>query len=539
VLIAGGLSGIQDYVLDVASEGGGQARRLRARSFFVQALAEAALVRVLRAAPGMAVRLCAAGKFVLDGPALTSEALTRVEQERREAGAWLFRETAGGLRFSLALSDGNGTPVAAYQDLLARLQREKLRPWQADAAPDGRWDPARLVLPPLDSPCAVCKRAPAEHAETDPDGVLRKVCTRCREDYELGRALPLAKWLVLRPEGSHFHVAGLDLDIQDRATPAVANDALAIANLKAPGEVPSRLPDNCMNISRYLAAYIPRDAQGSPIEFEHLAEKASGDHLLGVLKADGDHMGVHFGKALENEGWDGIAKASQALDGFFAGRLEREMSATKSPWANLYTVFSGGDDLLLMGPWNVVLDFAGHVHGLFQQQFGSRGLTFSAGIAFIKPRRPIKAAVEQAEHLLHVAKDAGRDRVATLGQIWEWKAHGEVLKLGKRLVEWTTSGAIQRGWIHTLLELALLRLDTAQPAHERLRATSRLAYHVARNWPKPDDRNQNKALARRWSDDLVKDFDQLDQASSLATRYLPAVLRYAQMATRGSDQTKD
>jgi CRISPR-associated protein (TIGR02710 family) len=48
MLILGALSGIQKYIFDVPEAGGGQARRLRGRSFFVQVLAEAAMLRLLR-----------------------------------------------------------------------------------------------------------------------------------------------------------------------------------------------------------------------------------------------------------------------------------------------------------------------------------------------------------------------------------------------------------------------------------------------------------------------------------------------------------
>ncbi len=48
MIILGDISGIQTYLFDVAEAGGGQARRLRARSFYIQLLAEAAALRVLQ-----------------------------------------------------------------------------------------------------------------------------------------------------------------------------------------------------------------------------------------------------------------------------------------------------------------------------------------------------------------------------------------------------------------------------------------------------------------------------------------------------------
>lgn len=49
MIIFGDISGIQAFVFDVAEEGGGQAQRLRARSFMFQLIAEVATIRILNA----------------------------------------------------------------------------------------------------------------------------------------------------------------------------------------------------------------------------------------------------------------------------------------------------------------------------------------------------------------------------------------------------------------------------------------------------------------------------------------------------------
>ena len=71
MIILGDVSGIQRYLFDVSETGGGQARRLRARSFLVQLLVDCAALRVL---DSMGWSLGAshflfsgAGKFILQG----------------------------------------------------------------------------------------------------------------------------------------------------------------------------------------------------------------------------------------------------------------------------------------------------------------------------------------------------------------------------------------------------------------------------------------------------------------------------------------
>ena len=74
MIVLGDISGIQNYVFDVAEEGGGQAQRLRARSFFVQLLAETAALRMLRAhgirqklAHTHRYQVTEAGRLILNG----------------------------------------------------------------------------------------------------------------------------------------------------------------------------------------------------------------------------------------------------------------------------------------------------------------------------------------------------------------------------------------------------------------------------------------------------------------------------------------
>jgi CRISPR/Cas system-associated protein Cas10 (large subunit of type III CRISPR-Cas system) len=49
MIMLGDISGIQGFVFDFAEEGGGQAQRLRARSFMVQLIAKVASIRILNA----------------------------------------------------------------------------------------------------------------------------------------------------------------------------------------------------------------------------------------------------------------------------------------------------------------------------------------------------------------------------------------------------------------------------------------------------------------------------------------------------------
>jgi CRISPR-associated protein Csm1 len=164
MIVLGDVSGIQRYLFDVAETGGGQARRLRARSFLVQALVECAALRVLDSMnwspPAAHFLFSGAGKFILRGSGDPDGIDRAFEELNRE----LLHESFGELRLALGIGIG-GSDVADYRQAQVGLQRAKAAPWK----PTKEWEPGRLVLRPLNTPCPLCRRAPATEDETDPD----------------------------------------------------------------------------------------------------------------------------------------------------------------------------------------------------------------------------------------------------------------------------------------------------------------------------------------------------------------------------------
>jgi CRISPR-associated protein Csm1 len=523
MIILGDISGIQNYLFDVAEEGGGQAQRLRARSFFVQLLAETAAVRVLRAVgwplSPTHLLLSGAGKFLLRGSS-SPEAAGLLSREQQTINEWLVRVTRGELRLTLAWDDSAGPDAAAYVAAQRTLQRAKARPWgpiQGDT-----WEAARLVLAPLGTPCSLCRHAPAEEDETDRDtGEKRRVCRTCAANRDLGQRLPRARWLLIRDtvQSAEFEMLGLGVTVSNEARASVGADVLAVANLRDPETRPPECPPDKF-LPRRLMAHVPVNEEGSPVWFTELAQRAQGDRLLAVLKADADSLGVRFEKLLQSSGLEAVAGFSDELDTFFAGRLRDEIVNDRSGrWRSIYTIFAGGDDLVMVGPWDVMLDFAGRLHELFYETFGSQGLTISAGLALIKPKRPIKAAVAEVERLLEQAKtekapgaSEQKDQFAAFGQLWKWGDHAAIIRQARQLTAWVSSGKMERGWLHTLLELA----ESRDPL-----ASSRLAYHVARNYRDKEVRSWGKNLSERFGNKTWPE-----------VRYLPAVIRFALTATR-------
>jgi CRISPR-associated protein Csm1 len=521
MIVLGDISGIQNYVFDVAEDGGGQAQRLRARSFFVQLIAEAVVLRVRRALgwPLDSILLSGAGKFLLHWPD-QPEAEECLAAEQYAINAWLLRETRAELRVTLACG-GSSSDVASYQEAQANLQKAKARPWAP--VQHGSWDPSSLLLSPLDTPCSLCGHAPAEEDETDRDtGQVRRACRACASHRRLGQRLPQAKWLVIRetPHETDFELFGLGAAVTSDVQISLDASTLAVANLREPDVRPATCPPDRF-VRRRLMAHVPTDENGLPIWFTELARQAQGDRLLAVLKADADSLGVRFEHLLKTGGLEAIAQLSEQLDAFFAGRLRQELANNSAGrWRSIYTIFAGGDDLVMVGPWDVILDFAAQMREWFTEEFQRHGLTVSAGLALMKPKRPIKGIVTEAERSLELAKRGTKekDQLAAFGYVWKWRHHEEIMKTARQLAEWVNSKDVERAWLHTLLELAEARYG---PVPDPL-ATARLAYHVSRIY-------RRNTPARQWAERLVRRFDNPEY---IDVRYLRAILRYALTATR-------
>lgn len=506
MLILADLSGIQDYLFDVREIGGKQARSLRFRSLYIQLIAEAVGVRLLRAAGLDDDRLvfCAAGKLTIDGAGLAQTQLTALHQEARHVECWLRNGTQGRLRLSIAICDSSAAMVESYRAANRSLQAAKLRSWSSLACTDSAWQPDLLLAGVPQDP----------DAEADRDARFGQQLTN-----------PAHRYIALGEDssGAGLEVAGLS--------------ALLTATAEGHPYV--------LELTR-LARHIPTNESGQAIEFVDLAGRARGAPMLAVLKADVDSLGQAIGRRMEGAGnLEPLRSFSKRLEDFFAQVLDRQMR-NEVRWSNLYTVFSGGDDALLVGPWDIVLDFAGHLQELFARQFDDDNLTISAGVALVKPKFPMRLAARQAEDLLHHAKtekaprtDAPKDQCSAFGQLWKWRDHKAITQSAKQLADWVDAGTIQRGWLHTVLELALLRRGEQpgrDPGMASAMATSRLAYHVGRNWPKSNDRDPQKSAARRWIDGITAEFDRFQATSHVDTIYLPTILRYAMLATRGADR---
>jgi CRISPR-associated protein Csm1 len=118
---------------------------------------------------------------------------------------------------------------------------------------------------------------------------------------------------------------------------------------------------------------------------------------LGVLRMDVDGLGAVFsGKELGN--FTKYSVLSRSLDYFFKGYLNEIWRNNHNFKENTQIIYSGGDDLFMVGRWDILIEFAEQIRQDFEKwTCYNEKLGISGGIATVPPKYPIAKAAKQSE----------------------------------------------------------------------------------------------------------------------------------------------
>jgi len=515
------LSGIQKALLRLASAKGA-GRILRARSFLMGWTVEAALSLLLDrlGLPRSCVLLSAGGKaeiLAADLPDLD----TRLAEVRTELDAWMIAHWQGDL--ALVLAAGPAFPAGEFlrkgrdaeghaifvaegyrqqrEALAAALDAAKLAPLAAWRGAAGLVGSGVIPAPfeRAEGACASCGVRPAV-VQSPLDGAWR--CRVCDAAYRLGQSLPHADGVaLLGPETEAERAVaalpgGLQLVAHAMRGPEAAvsvtfaREKAGSAVFRAPAHVPL-LKD--ADDPRYRHAGIGQDDEeertkpGDLMTFAHIAAEALevvegrilGRDLLGIIKADVDRLGKIFGDGLGHDRSPArIAQLSRLLDGYFSERLP---CLLRSKFPFTYTVYAGGDDLLLVAPWRDALPLALQLREDFGAFAGENpNLTLSAGIAFVHPKHPLALAAEEADAALDEAKAQGRNQLGVFGRCLSWEALRQTLDLSEALNAEVRAGTLPSTFLHRMRWFAARRALAENGQARAADWNTKWQYHKAR-----------------------------------------------------------
>ncbi len=514
--LVGDLSGLQSTLFRFNRERiRGLNRVLRGRSLRFQLIADAGTRHVLREfqMPWSAALQTAGGKFLILLPDLGEDEMhDRTGRLRNEFDEWIAQEYTGDLGIGLALSD-----PFSYHDLVrakdesddtARKERaNKVRDALGMTAETAKLrqlqSPAEQAVQNISFPhgtCGACGVRPAEHAETEE---REAYCSSCRAENELGRQFPKSNKVLIEKGAGRSAILGLGYGLygDDRS----GMTGWRFGNEGRQSEVPAAFRPGYCYVPRFSEADVEEFrhlddhddiAAGHVKTFEVLAESGGkGRKMLAVLMADVDRLGRLF---LEGTGhrWS-LARAaalSRMIDGYFSVRLP---DLLEKDWPNIYTVYAGGDDLLLLGPWQDIFAFAASLHQDFSRySLDNPDVTLSAGIALFDVKAPVSAAARQAKERLARVKADGRNGISAIERPRLcWASYHEALRNAGKLCDFLKDETLSVATLYRLLTLSdsatQSALGTAKPDDYAWRA--RLGYTLARTLPKHTSDERQRA----------------------------------------------
>ncbi len=510
VLISGDFYGIQDFIFTAGgSTGKASAKLLRGRSFYVSLLSELAADMLCRelALPMTSVILNAAGKFTI--LAHNTDGTKQIVQNIEEAiNNWLIENFYGQASIGLSMVEASpddfvkGKFVDLWEKLSRSVDRKKYSKFDL-------FKHSGCVSGYLDSfdnkigICPFCNKRPAE--------MIAKVqeeyaCRICADHIFIGENLVKSEQIAITTIDAELHGRKLLKPIFDKyqiVFPTGELNELARQGslLKFWNIGISKDGNIAKNITaKFFNAYVPKyeeedlhddryfagkksenkkleminqikvDKEANiPKTFAHIAVKAlnftdkpnkfKGLEALGVLKADVDNLGLLFACGMKKERLtlSRLATMSRQLNNYFSIFIPYTLK-TDERFKNIYTVFSGGDDLFLIGPWNRVIDFAGFLNDSFKEYVcKNSSITISAGISIHKPHDPVLRLAEMSEHAVELSKSRGRNRITIFSETVEWNNFPKLQDIKKILDQWLDSEIITNAMLFRLNELIEMR----------------------------------------------------------------------------------
>ena len=547
LFIQGDLFGIQDFIFASGGTTTKRAAKLlRGRSFFVSLLTECAALRVLDAIslPPTSQIVNAAGKFQIIAPN-TGETIGKLDEVRKELDEWFLRHTFGQSGIGIAwmpaacndLQEGSrqDSPYRRLiKDLFDALEDAKLRRFGlcGESAPALAFDDY-LDRVGEHGLCAVDDRSPADGGALDGD-VEAKVSRLARDQIRIGDLLAKEhrnRLLVTRRPLQGGNVDTLDTDVfgfrigltgdeeasgrfgddaasgnllrawdfslpEDRETPLFHGYARRGVNAWVPWFSEEDLEDG----SRYQGAGLDESERpeiGNLKTFNALACEARerrrpgagaddpegwiGVSALMTLKGDVDNLGAIFQRGLEAPSLSRMAATSRQMNAFFTVHLPY---LCRTEFGNTYTVFAGGDDFFLIGPWTDQMALAARLRADFHRYVSENAwISFSAGLAMTKPGLPVRRLEAMAEHSLDKAKGFRRttgdakNAVACFDRTIDWFDYRKLLKARERLQELATG--MSHGYVYGLLHLVDLA-ENVDSRPENAIWRSRFYYRTSR-----------------------------------------------------------
>lgn len=506
LLIEGKVSGIQDFIYNVASPNEvrkNRAKLLRGRSFYISLLCDSIAMWLLKELDlhRTNLLLTAGGHFMILAPntSKNNEVLNDAKKKiNKEIFFNMFRCNLSLVLEWVTISQNGLKNFPNCLDKLGHKISEAREKRLFDLILDEGLGPFEYDSEKFDV-CPICQL-------DYPKG--ENACNACKNHVEIGRSLPRTNYLIswFSTENNFFNAIpfpplgmtwvmvndkfGVHEILQKLEQKRVFR--LQIIDLKSRNIFRDLNPDvNRMNQTcasygfNFMGNYAPLDTDGSVLEFEELAKKSDGYPMLGVLRMDVDDLGSVVSMGLKHENvisrFTNLSRQVSEFFGLYMNVLAERYSA--------YITYSGGDDLFVLGPWTGIIALAQNIREDFKKYTcNNPNLTLSGGIVLSKDSTPVTLNARRSGEEEDMAKALkGKNALALFGIAKKWSRIHELMDYAEKMLPLVMGkggeqAEIPRSFVRFLLDLQRYRYD--RHGNERLQwvheIMPRLHYLIAR-----------------------------------------------------------
>ena len=434
-LIKGDISGIQNFLYEIPSDGA--ARQLRGRSFYIQLLTEVIAHYVLRTfdLPITNLILSSGGHFYILAPYTETE--TKLDALRQSISEKLWTLHKGDIACLLA-----STPITAgdfgpthfpgkWTDVSTALHPRKQQKWSelgAQAMFENLFEPSEKK---------------SEHWKFDTLGQkLRKAAFLVTFEVPEQPIPETPDWQsTLRAFGSEIHIC-----TETDATPTAPSETKRVI-VHSLGD-----QDFLKDTAKFqwqglpvsydfttLPQVIAHHPDGRVADYDALANASKGAKWLGALRMDVDDLGSVFSnQKLPSATISRVVTLSDALRLFFEGYVPELCRAynAKQPQEILELIYAGGDDLFLVGGWSALPEIATKLRSEFRDFVTGDHVTLSGGIAIEHKKYPLYQFAEQSGEAEKSAKSLdGKNAISFLRKPMQWKDFKNVCNWHERFLD--------------------------------------------------------------------------------------------------------
>ncbi|TNJ40313.1 type III-A CRISPR-associated protein Cas10/Csm1 [Chlorobaculum thiosulfatiphilum] len=315
-------------------------------------------------------------------------------------------------------------------------------------------------------------------------------------------------------------------------------------------ETISRFRKEVEERGRSIEEYQDDDGEGGKLEiktdniitYSQLAFKSfyeTGTEKLGILKMDVDDLGKIFAEGFPKDlrTPSRVMSLSRSLQWFFEGYMNTILRDEEFR-DYIYPIFSGGDDLFMVGAWHKVFDIALKIREEFQKFVcNNPSLTLSASLLVVDEHYPVSRFAVLAEERLHEAKygRTNKNSINVFGEILNWQEFRDAEKIKEKLVRMVKELDEPKAIIQKVLQgcRGLETLSGGTPGKQQSYAIKvwQMAYFF-----RDLEREHSKAVA----DEIIAEYEKVVfdamKGETVNPMYIAVGARWAEMASREKNE---